>query len=156
MRLSAADHAACTRLVVTNPKAGQVLRVRLEYRQVEGKRPQICVWQVGVEGCDRAPRAQLNGQWTPYEQFVTVDDEAKQIQLILHADVGERLQPRTVTDYRNITIEALADHDHHRLPAGGGRHHGESGCGSHTLAVTGGPSGSILDQFEPLQDCFPL
>ena len=155
VRLSAADHAACTRLVVTNPTPGQVLRIRLEYRQVEGKRPQICVWQVGVEGCARAPRAALTNEWTPYEQFVLVDDAAEQVQLILHADVGERLLPRTVTDYRNITIEALAPVTSEvvnppivppvSVPLG---------AGTHTLAIAGGLNGSILEPFEPLQDCF--
>ncbi|MDQ1245694.1 MAG: arabinofuranan 3-O-arabinosyltransferase [Actinomycetota bacterium] len=155
IRLSAADHAACTRLVVTNPTPGQLLRVRLEYRQVEGKRPQVCVWQVGVEGCARAPRAALSTEWTPFEQFVVVDDAAEQIQIILHADVGERLLPRTVTDYRNVKIEALAPVLEETVnPPIVAPVSVPLTAGEHTMTIEGGLNGSILEPFEPLQDCF--
>ena len=155
IRLSAMDHAACTRLVVTNPVPGQVIRVRLEYRQVEGKRPQICVWQVGVEGCERAPRAALANEWTPYEQFTTVDDLAEQVQIILHADVGERLVGRTTTDYRNVTIEALAPvMTTTAYPTEVPPTSVSLAAGDHVVSVEGGPAGDILEEFEPLQDCF--
>lgn len=155
VRLSAADHAACTRLVVTNPTPGQLLRVRLEYRQVEGKRAQVCVWQVGIEGCSRAPRAALTDEWTPFEQFVVVDPEAEQVQIILHADVGERLLPRTVTDYRDISIEAFSEvMATDAYPPTVAPVTVPLTAGQHTLEVIGGLSGSVLEPFEPLQDCF--
>lgn len=155
IRLKAKDHAACSRIVVRNPTHGDVLRVRLEYRQVTGKRPQICVWQVGLQGCDLAARAGLGNQWVRFEQFVPVDQLAAEVQLVLHADVGERLLPETITDYRNITIEALTPALKTvawppEVPAVSV----SLAAGKHTLSVVGGPSGDILRTFEPLQDCF--
>ncbi len=155
VRLSAIDHAACTRVVIQDARPGRAYRVRLEYRQVKGKRPQICLWQVGTDGCELAPRPRLGNQWNTYEKFVIVDQVASEVQLVLHADVGERLLGRTVTDYRNVTIEAIdpvaertlwpaeVPYERVRVPAG-----------KHELAVVGGMSGSAIAEFEPLQDCF--
>jgi arabinofuranan 3-O-arabinosyltransferase len=122
---------------------------------VKGKRPQICLWQVGTDGCELAPRPRLGAKWNTYEKFVVVDQEASQVQLVLHADVGERLLGRTVTDYRNVTIEAMdavakrtlwpAQIPHTRVTVADGEHE---------LAIVGGMSGSAIAEFEPLQDCF--
>ena len=155
LRLSAEDHAACSRIEIVEAAPGKVYRIRLEYRQVQGKRPQICIWQMGTDGCDLAPRAQLADQWVPYERFVTVDEVAEGVQLVLHADVGERLLGRTVTDYRNIRIEALVPlHEQTIWPPAVTSTHVSLRAGEHTLEVTGGQSGSVMSAFEPLQDCF--
>ena len=155
LRLSAEDHAACSRIEITEAKPGNVYRIRLEYRQVEGKRPQICVWQMGTDGCDLAPRAQLAGQWIPYERFVTVDEVADGVQLVLHADVGERLLGRTVTDYRNISIDAMVPVLESTIwPPAVSQTRITLPRGKHVLEVTGGQAGSVMSAFEPLQDCF--
>ena len=155
LRLSAEDHAACSRIEITEAQPGNVYRIRLEYRQVEGKRPQICIWQMGTDGCDLAPRAQLTGQWIPYERFVTVDEVADGVQLVLHADVGERLLGRTVTDYRNIRIEAMVPVQESTIwPPAVSPTRVTLAPGEHTLEVTGGQAGSVMSAFEPLQDCF--
>ncbi len=155
LRLSAQDHAACSRIQITEAKPGNVYRIRLEYRQVEGKRPQICVWQMGTDGCDLAPRAQLTGEWVPYEHVVTVEDVAEGVQLVLHAEVGERLLGRTVTDYRNIRIEALTPIQTSTIwPPAVPQTRVTLPAGAHVLQVSGGPAGSVLSAFEPVQDCF--
>jgi arabinofuranan 3-O-arabinosyltransferase len=155
VRLSAEDHAACTRIEITEAAPGDVYRIRLEYRQVEGKRPQICIWQMGTDGCDLAPRAQLTGEWIPYERFVTVDEVADGVQLVLHADVGERLLGRTVTDYRNVRIDAMTPVRTATLwPPAVPQTRVTLPAGTHVLEVTGGPAGSVMSAFEPLQDCF--
>ena len=155
IRLSAVDHAACTRIEIRDAVPGRTYRVRLEYRMVEGKRPQICLWQVGTDGCTLAPRPTINAGWHPYEQIVTVEPDADKLILVLHADVGERLLGKTVTDYRSISIEALdpvlkKDIWPPEIP----QREIDLPRGEHTISVTGGPAGSALSQFEPLQDCF--
>lgn len=65
IRLSAADHAACTRIEIRDAKAGRTYRVRMEYRMVEGKRPQICLWQVGTDGCILTPDPRSTRAGTP-------------------------------------------------------------------------------------------
>ena len=155
IRLSAIDHAACTRLTIRDARPGRVYRVRMEYRQVKGKRPQICLWQVGTDGCELAPRPRLGDKWNTYEKFVVVDQAASQVQLVLHADVGERLLGRTVTDYRNVSIEAIDAVAKRTLwPAEVPNTRVTVPAGKHELAVVGGMSGSAIADFEPLQDCF--
>jgi arabinofuranan 3-O-arabinosyltransferase len=155
LRLSAIDHAACTRIEIPDAKPGRTYRVRLEYRMVQGKRPQICLWQVGTDGCVIAPRPMMNAGWHPYERIITVDKGTDKLILVLHADVGERLLGKTVTDYRNISIEALdpvlkTEIWPPEVPQRSIRLDG----GKHELSVTGGLSGTALAEFEPLQDCF--
>ncbi|MCU0277737.1 MAG: DUF3367 domain-containing protein [Candidatus Nanopelagicales bacterium] len=155
IRLSAVDHAACTRIEIRDAAPGRTYRVRLEYRMVQGKRPQICLWQVGTDGCALAPRPTINAGWHPYEQIVTVEPDADSLILVLHADVGERLLGKTVTDYRSISIEALDPILETEIwPPEVRQQEVELTGGEHTLSVSGGPSGSSLSQFEPLQDCF--
>ena len=155
LRLSAMDHAACSRIEITEAEPGRVYRIRMEYREVEGKRPQICVWQMGTDGCDLAPRAQLAGTWVPYERFVTVDEVANGVQLVLHADVGERLLGRTVTDYRSIRIDAMVPVLSRTIwPPAASQARVTLPRGTHVLEVTGGQAGSVMSAFEPLQDCF--
>ena len=155
IRLSAVDHAACTRIEIRDAVPGRTYRVRLEYRMVEGKRPQICLWQVGTDGCTLAPRPTINAGWHPYEQIVTVEPDADKLILVLHADVGERLLGKTVTDYRSISIEALDPVLETEIwPPEIPQREIDVEGGKHTLSVTGGLSGSSLSEFEPLQDCF--
>lgn len=153
--LSAKDHAACTRVVLRDAAPGRTYRIRLEYRSLEGKRPQICVWQVGTDGCELAARPVLSDEWTPYEMVVTLDDVAEGMQVILHSDVGQRLLPRTVTEYRDLRIEALDPVLETTVyPPEVPETRVTLDAGTHTLSVTGGLSGSILAPFEDLQDCF--
>ncbi len=155
IRLSAIDHAACTRIEIQDAEAGRTYRVRMEYRMVEGKRPQICLWQVGTDGCMLAPRPSINAGWHPYEQIVTVEPDADSLILVLHADVGQRLLGRTVTDYRSISIEALDPVLETEVwPEPIAEDQIDLDGGKHRLSVTGGPAGSALADFEPLQDCF--
>ena len=155
IRLSAIDHAACTRIEIPDAKPGRTYRVRLEYRVVQGKRPQICLWQVGTDGCELTPRPMMNAGWHPFERIVTVDQDADKLILVLHADVGERLLGKTVTDYRDVSIEALdpvmkTEIWPPEIPQTTVKLDG----GKHELSVTGGLSGTALAEFEPLQDCF--
>ena len=155
IRLSAIDHAACTRIEIPDAKPGRTYRVRMEYRMVQGKRPQICLWQVGTDGCVLAPRPMINAGWHPFERILTVDKDTDKLILVLHADVGERLLGKTVTDYRDITIEALDPVLETEIwpPAVPQRSVTLDG-GDHQISVTGGLSGTALAEFEPLQDCF--
>ena len=155
LRLSADDHAACTRLVVEDARPGRTYRVRLEYRQVEGKRPQVCLWQTDTDGCELAPRPVMERKWTAYERFVTVDEVADGLQVVLHADVGQRLLGRTVSEYRRVRVEALDPIAEARTwPEPVPTTTVQLDAGSHEIEVRGGPSGSVLAPFEPLQDCF--
>ena len=77
------------------------------------------------------------------------------MQLVLHADVGERLLGRTVTDYRNIQIEAIDPVLESTIwPPAVSPTRVTLAPGEHTLEVTGGQAGSVMSAFEPLQDCF--
>jgi arabinofuranan 3-O-arabinosyltransferase len=155
LRLEAQDHAACTRITVRDAAPGRTYRVRMQFRTVEGKRPEVCLWQLGTDGCNLVPRAPVNTEWTSFEQFVTVEDVATGLQVVLYANVGERHKLTTVTEYRNVTIEALdpvvtttvfppeVPQRTVTLPAG-----------DHVLSVTGGQSGSVLNEFGPLENCY--
>ena len=155
VRLSADDHAACSRYEVVDARPGRTYRISLDYRQLRGKRPQICVWQAGTDGCELAPRATLGAEWSPYERYVTVDEVATSLQLVLHADVGERLLGRTVTEYRNVTIEAVDPVLRTTVfPPQMPSVQVDLEAGTHQLRLEGGPAGSVLSAFEPLQDCF--
>jgi arabinofuranan 3-O-arabinosyltransferase len=155
VRLSAADHAACTKVVVRDTKPGAIYRVRLEYRHITGARPQICLWQAGTSGCELSSRPVLDDRWTAYEQVVTMDGIADELQVILHADVGERLRPKTVTEYRGLRIDALEPVDTRTVwPPAVPDVTVDLRAGQHRLGLTGGLSGSVLAPFEPLEDCF--
>ncbi|WP_305789449.1 hypothetical protein [Symbioplanes lichenis] len=155
IRLHAADHAACTKVVIKNAQPGDTYRIRLQYRHIAGTRPQICIFQSGSSGCELAPRAILDDEWASYERILTLDGVAGDLQVILHADAGERFSPATVTEYRNLTVETLSASEPQEIwpqpiadvtvPLTAGRHE---------LRVDGGLSGSVLAPFEPLEDCF--
>jgi len=155
VRLSAKDHAACTRVVVTDAKPGRTYRIRMEYRTVTGKRPQICVWQVGTDGCDLTARPVLSGTWTTYETVVTMDAVSTGLQVVLQANVGQRLLDPTTVEYRAVRVEALdATVRTTVFPPEVPETSVTLAAGTHTLSVTGGMAGSVLAPFEPLQDCF--
>ena len=74
---------------------------------------------------------------------------------VLHADVGERLLGRTVTEYRDVTIEAVDPVLRTTVfPPQMPSVQVDLQAGTHELRVDGGPAGSVLSEFEPLQDCF--
>ncbi|GAA2487741.1 hypothetical protein [Winogradskya humida] len=155
VRLSALDHAACTRVVINKATSGKVFRIRLQYRHVTGARPQICLWQAGAAGCELASRPVLDDKWTWYERVVTMDGLADELQVILHADVGERLKPKTVAEYRNLRIDALEPVVTKTIwPPEIPSTTVKVTAGEHELRVDGGLSGSVLAPFEPLEDCF--
>lgn len=155
VRLAAADHAACSKVVVRNAAPGQSYRIRLQYRHITGARPQICLGQVGTTGCQLAARQVLDDEWASFERVVTMDPQAGDMEIILHADVGARLAPKTVVEYRRLRIDALEPVATHvvwppAVPATTVR----LAAGRHELRVDGGPAGSVLQAFEPLADCF--
>jgi arabinofuranan 3-O-arabinosyltransferase len=155
VRLTAKDHAACTRVTVSDAKPGRTYRIRLEYRSVKGKRPQICIWQVGTDGCTFGPAPVIRKTWTPLEAFVTMDDAATGLQVILHSDVGQRLLGPTVSEYRGLRVMALAERVKTTVfPPEVPQTKITLAAGEHTLAVEGGLSGTVLTPFEPLRDCF--
>jgi arabinofuranan 3-O-arabinosyltransferase len=155
VRLSALDHGACTQVTVKDAKPGRTYRVRMEYRQVEGERPQICVWQLGTDGCELTSRPVNAQEWTPYERIVSIADGAEGMQVILHADVGERLKPRTVSEYRGLRIDALDPVKTETVwPPAVDPVSVDLAAGAHELRVTGGIAGTVLSPFEPLADCF--
>jgi arabinofuranan 3-O-arabinosyltransferase len=151
----ALDHAACVRYGVLGARPGRTYRIRLEYRQVTGNRPQICVWQIGTEGCEPAPRAVLGTTWRPYELVVTVRPGSTGLEVILHGDVGLRYAPSTATQYRGVSVQGL---DVTTRAAGWPRQvpprQVRLAAGRHRLSVVGGHAGSALNPFEPVQDCF--
>jgi arabinofuranan 3-O-arabinosyltransferase len=153
--LSARDHAACVRTVVKRARPGRTYRIRLEYRQVTGNPPQVCVWQLGLEGCELTPRAAPGTGWTSYERVVTLEPGARGLEVVLHADVGLRFAPATVAQYRGLAVEGLDPVARTTAwpPAVPARQVSLAG-GTHRLTVTGGAAGSVLAPFEPLQDCF--
>ena len=67
---------------------------------VEGKTSQICLRQVELTAASSTPTHAQARAGTRSEQIVTVQPGADSLILVLHADVGERLLGRTVTDYR--------------------------------------------------------
>ena len=107
LRLTAKDHAACTRISVPDAAPGRTYRVRMDMRTVEGKRPEVCLWQIGTDGCDLVPRAPIDADWISFDEIVTVDDVATGLQVVLYANVGVRHELTTVTEYRNISITAI-------------------------------------------------
>ncbi|GAA3338425.1 hypothetical protein GCM10020358_18440 [Amorphoplanes nipponensis] len=154
VRIAASDHAACTKVVVSGGAPGGIYRVRLQYRHVEGARPQICLWQAGASGCELAARPVLDDEWSSYERVVTMDG-AGELQIILHADVGERLRPRTVAEYRALRVDALEAVTTTTVwPPAVPEATVDLAAGPHELRVDGGPAGSVLAPFEPLEDCF--
>ncbi|MBT8228248.1 MAG: hypothetical protein HKP61_13615, partial [Dactylosporangium sp.] len=155
LRLSASDHAACSTVTVHDAAPGRTYRIRLEYRSVEGSRPQICLFQTGTDGCELAARPLADGEWTPYERIVTVGEAATGLQITLHADVGERLKPPTVTEYRGLRVEALdAIVEKTIWPPAVPAVSVDLPAGQHELRVDGGLAGSVLAPFEELEDCF--
>jgi arabinofuranan 3-O-arabinosyltransferase len=154
VRLTASDHAGCTRLIVSDAPAGQIYRVRMQYRHVSGPRPQICLWQSGAAGCELSNRLGLAKEWTPFEGMVTMDAGGT-LQIILHADVGRRLAPPTVVEYRGVQVQALEEVGSHEVwPPAVPETTVDLTAGEHRLRVDGGLSGSILAPFEPLEDCY--
>ena len=155
LRLSADDHAACTQITVPDAKPGRTYRVRMEFRTVEGKRPEVCLWQLGTDGCDLVPRAPINNDWIPFDEVVTVDDVAEGLQVVLYANVGVRHELRTVTEYRDVTIEALDPVLTTTVfPPEVPERTVVLDPGEHELTVTGGQSGSALEGFGPLENCY--
>ncbi|AEV85688.1 hypothetical protein ACWT_4666 [Actinoplanes sp. SE50] len=152
--LAAADHAACTRLIVSGASPGEIYRVRLEYHRVSGARPQICLWQSGAAGCELSARPSLSDDWIPYEGVVTMD-AGGELQIILHADAIRRLGPRTVTEYRGVQVQALEQVGSREVwPPSVPETAVELTAGRHELRVDGGQAGSVLSPFEPLEDCY--
>lgn len=155
LRLSAVDHAACTRITVRDAAPGRTYRVRMEMRTIEGKRPEVCLWQQGTDGCDLVPRAPIDDEWTSFDELVTIEDVAKGLQVVLYANVGVRHQLRTVTEYRNVTIEALDPVVETTVfPPAVPEVTLDLPPGEHTLTIEGGQSGSVLGDFGPLENCY--
>ena len=107
LRLTAEDHAACTRISIPDAVPGRTYRVRMDMRTVEGKRPEVCLWQIGTDGCDLVPRAPIDDDWIPFDEIVTVDEVATGLQVVLYANVGVRHELTTVTEYRDVSITAI-------------------------------------------------
>jgi len=77
------------------------------------------------------------------------------MQIILHADVGERLKPKTVSEYRGLRVDALDPVQTQTVwPPAVPPVSVDLAAGSHELRVTGGLAGTVLSPFEPLADCF--
>jgi arabinofuranan 3-O-arabinosyltransferase len=158
VRLQARDHAACVAADVREVGPGDTVRLRLEYRSVEGKRPQICLLEVLATGRDRCvpiARLQADDDWQRVELVHTVADDAESLRVVLYANVGLRLSPAAVTEYRDVTVEALEPVLRTEAwPQPVPPVTIDLGAGEHVLEVTGGQYGSVLADFEPLDDCF--
>jgi arabinofuranan 3-O-arabinosyltransferase len=153
--LSALDHAACARVELADAEAGRTYRVRVEYRTLEGKRPQLCLWQVSTDGCELTARLALTEDWTPFEAVLTLDEVATGLQVIMQANVGQRLLGRTAVEFRGLSIEALDSVLQDVVfPEEVPETTVDLAPGTHTLRVVGGAAGTVLAPFEPLQDCF--
>jgi arabinofuranan 3-O-arabinosyltransferase len=97
----------------------------------------------------------VDGSWTQYEQIVTVGASTTSLQVTLHADVGSPLRPETVAEYRGLRIEALDQVAEQTVwPPAVPEVAVDLAAGRHELRVDGGVSGSVLAQFEDLEDCF--
>jgi arabinofuranan 3-O-arabinosyltransferase len=155
LRLSAKDHAACTRISLPDAVPGRTYRVRMDMRTVKGKRPEVCLWQIGTDGCDLVPRAPIDDGWIPFDEIVTVDDVATGLQVVLYANVGVRHELQTVTEYRNISVTAIDPvMTTTAFPPEVPERTVTLDAGTHTLALVGGQSGSVLKPFGPLENCF--
>ncbi len=155
LRLSADDHAACTRISVPDAAPGRTYRVRMDMRTVEGKRPEVCLWQIGTDGCDLVPRAPIDEDWISFDEIVTVDEVATGLQVVLYANVGVRHELTTVTEYRNISITAIDPVlETTVFPPEVPEVTVELSPGDHTLTVAGGQAGSALKPFGPVENCF--
>jgi arabinofuranan 3-O-arabinosyltransferase len=157
-RLSAADHAACVARTVEGVAEGDTVRLRIEYRTEEGKRPQVCLLEVFADGSDQCvfdARMRNIGDWTRYELVHTVAADVVEVRVVLYANVGLRLSPRTVSDYRGLQVEQLDEVLHTRVwPAEAEVRTVQLTPGTHTMSIRGGSYGSQLTPFEALQDCF--
>ena len=154
VRLSAADHAACTTVKVRGVTAGRLYRVRLLYRHVSGARPQICVRRTGAPGCELAARPKMAPGWNAWESTITADS-GDDLNVILHADAGRRFGGRTVVEYRGLRVDSMdAVATRTVWPPVVPEVSVDLTAGKHRLQVVGGPSGSVLAPFEPLEDCF--
>ncbi len=155
LQLSADDHAACTRISIPDAVPGRTYRVRMEMRTVEGKRPEVCLWQIGTDGCDLVPRAPIDDGWIPFDEIVTVDDVATGLQVVLYANVGVRHELRTVTEYRDVSITAIDPVLTTTVfPPEVPEQTVTLSAGEHTFSVEGGQSGSQLKPFGPLENCY--
>ena len=155
LRLTAKDHAACTRISVPDAVPGRTYRVRMDMRTVEGKRPEVCLWQIGTDGCDLVPRAPIDADWIAFDEIVTVDEVATGLQVVLYANVGVRHELTTVTEYRNVSITAIDPVlETTVFPPEVPEVTVELPPGDHTLTLVGGQSGSALKPFGPVENCF--
>ena len=62
---------------------------------------------MGTDGCDLVPRAPIDKDWISFDEFVTVDEVATGLQVVLYANVGVRHELRTVTEYRDVSVERI-------------------------------------------------
>lgn len=155
VRLSALDHAACSAVTAAKVVPGTTYRIRAEYRHVKGQRPAICIVQDATDECELAPRLKATGRWTRFEDFVTAKSSTRSIAVLLYANAGTRFSGGSISEYRNVSIEALNSVARSTLwPGQVPDSPIELSAGTHTISVVGGLHGSVLEGFEPLEDCF--
>ena len=158
VQLGAADHAACVTSAIDGVTAGDTVRVRIEYRTVEGKRPQVCLLETYTDGttaCVADARLQRDEEWGRYELVHTLGDDVVSAKVVLYANVGLRLSDPTVSEYRGLTVEALTAMGSATVAPGDVPPVTvELAAGTHTLELLGGAYGSVLAPFEALEDCF--
>ena len=155
LQVSARDHAACSRVSVKGAAASASYRVRFEYRGVTGKRPAVCLYAVGPDVCIPGARLQAGSDWHRFEDVITLPAGATGLEVVLYANVGVRLSPQTVAEYRGVTVDALdpvlaTTAWPEAVPATTVA----VAPGPHTLSVSGGQYGSVLAPFEGVDDCF--
>ena len=88
-------------------------------RTVEGKRPEVCLWQIGTDGCDLVPRAPIDEDWISFDEIVTVDEVATGLQVVLYANVGVRHELRPSPSTATCPSPPRPRPRDDRLPAGG-------------------------------------
>lgn len=103
LRLTAREHSACVHFAVSPIEQGaRAYRIRFEYRGVSGRRPRICLWQVGPNRCASLPELRAGRAWQVLDETVALDPEVQSLQLFLYAD-GTGGRP-TVAEYRGVSV----------------------------------------------------
>jgi arabinofuranan 3-O-arabinosyltransferase len=101
LRLAARDHAACVSFPVLPFQETRHYRVGFEYRNVEGNRARVCIWQEGAERCAPTPLLESSSDWRRFETTVAPESQTTGLRLFFYADAnGER----TTTEYRDVAL----------------------------------------------------
>lgn len=109
-KLRAGAHAACIAAPIGPVVGGDVLRVSVDVRAVEGAPPRVCLWHDGPDRCASMPATQaLDDDWHRLSAVHRVPDATTGVRLYLYADEPARDGIATQTEvwYRDARADTL-------------------------------------------------